>query len=281
MIERLPAELADRLRLDASCLPVRSGSVGTLVCMNMFLFAGEARRVLRPGGALVWVNSMGSRTPIHLSAERVGRRARAGRRGGRVRGRVGHVGGGTTSQLTRRAAAPAAQMICSASAGDPDGRDGVDRERRDPAPGRRSERHDRQHDGEVAELAEVGRIGDHEVVEDQDEARWWRRRRGAPRAANRRRSGRRSASHTRATAAASQRTSVCSQSDAVAPVGGQPVDRWRGAGRSPATRRGSRPTQRPGAVPGRYEHHGLPGDEQPRPERATPSPRRRVAAVAG
>ena len=72
MIERLPAELARRIRLDASCLPVRSGSVGTLVCMNMFLFAGEARRVLRPGGALVWVNSMGPRTPIHLSAERVG-----------------------------------------------------------------------------------------------------------------------------------------------------------------------------------------------------------------
>lgn len=71
MIERLPATLAERVRLDASRLPVRAGSVGTLVCMNMFLFADEVRRVLRPGGALVWVNSMGPRTPIHLSAEAV------------------------------------------------------------------------------------------------------------------------------------------------------------------------------------------------------------------
>lgn len=73
MIERLPADLAERVRLDASLLPVRSGSVATLVCMNMFLFAPEVRRVLRPGGAFVWVNSMGSRTPIHLGAHDVAR----------------------------------------------------------------------------------------------------------------------------------------------------------------------------------------------------------------
>jgi SAM-dependent methyltransferase len=68
MLARLDSRLAHRLRLDASRLPLRSGSVGTLVCVNMLLFAGEVRRVLGPGGALVWVNSIGPRTPIHLSA---------------------------------------------------------------------------------------------------------------------------------------------------------------------------------------------------------------------
>ncbi|MDQ7993899.1 MAG: methyltransferase domain-containing protein, partial [Propionicimonas sp.] len=71
MIRRLPAELASRVQLDASALPVRTGSVATLVCVNMFLFADEVRRVLGPRGALVWVNSIGERTPIHLSAERL------------------------------------------------------------------------------------------------------------------------------------------------------------------------------------------------------------------
>ncbi len=71
MLKLLPAELASRVRLDASALPFASGRVGTLVCVNMFLFAHEVRRVLAPGGALVWVSSIGERTPIHLSAEQV------------------------------------------------------------------------------------------------------------------------------------------------------------------------------------------------------------------
>jgi len=71
MIQRLPAALASRVQFDASVLPVRSGSIATLVCVNMFLFADEARRVLGPHGAVIWVNSIGERTPIHLSAERL------------------------------------------------------------------------------------------------------------------------------------------------------------------------------------------------------------------
>jgi SAM-dependent methyltransferase len=71
MLRRLPAGSASRLRLDASALPLRDRSVGTLVCANMFLFPDEVRRVLADRGALVWVNSIGERTPIHLSAERV------------------------------------------------------------------------------------------------------------------------------------------------------------------------------------------------------------------
>lgn len=69
MLVHLPSELADRVRLDASALPFADGSVGTLVCVNMLLFADEVRRVLADGGALVWVSSIGERTPIHLSAD--------------------------------------------------------------------------------------------------------------------------------------------------------------------------------------------------------------------
>ena len=36
--------------------------------VNALLFPAEVARVLAPGGALVWVNSLGDATPIHLSA---------------------------------------------------------------------------------------------------------------------------------------------------------------------------------------------------------------------
>ena len=71
MLRLLPAQLASRVRLDASELPFATASVGTLVCVNMLLFAHEVRRVLAPHGALIWVSSIGERTPIHLSAEQV------------------------------------------------------------------------------------------------------------------------------------------------------------------------------------------------------------------
>lgn len=68
MLARLDPALAPRVRLDASRLPVADGAVGTLVCPNMLLFPDEVRRVLAPGGALLWVNGLGDRTPIHLPA---------------------------------------------------------------------------------------------------------------------------------------------------------------------------------------------------------------------
>ena len=71
MLERLPASLASRVRLDASVLPFADHVVGTLVCVNMLLFADEVRRVLRDDGVLVWVNSIGECTPIHLPAHLV------------------------------------------------------------------------------------------------------------------------------------------------------------------------------------------------------------------
>jgi ubiquinone/menaquinone biosynthesis C-methylase UbiE len=71
MLDRLQVPGAARVRADASRLPTTHRSVGTLVCVNMLLFADEVRRVLGPDGALVWVNTIGGRTPIHLSAEAV------------------------------------------------------------------------------------------------------------------------------------------------------------------------------------------------------------------
>jgi SAM-dependent methyltransferase len=71
MLARLPGRLASRVRLDASRLPLPDRSVGVVVCVNMLLFAHEVDRVLAERGALVWVNSIGERTPIHLSAEAV------------------------------------------------------------------------------------------------------------------------------------------------------------------------------------------------------------------
>lgn len=73
MLAHLHVPGARPVLADASCLPVADGSVGTLVCLNMLLFPDEVRRVLAPGGALVWVNSRGEHTPIHLSAEAVAR----------------------------------------------------------------------------------------------------------------------------------------------------------------------------------------------------------------
>ncbi len=71
MLVRLPATLASRVRLDASALPIGGGTVAVVVLVNMMLFPDELRRVLRPDGTVVWVNSIGERTPIHLSAAAV------------------------------------------------------------------------------------------------------------------------------------------------------------------------------------------------------------------
>ncbi|MDG2307090.1 MAG: class I SAM-dependent methyltransferase [Candidatus Binatia bacterium] len=73
MLIRLKPEWGSRVRTDASRLPLRDDSTDVLVLMNMLLFPAEAARVLRPGGALVWVNSRGDQTPIHLPPEEVAR----------------------------------------------------------------------------------------------------------------------------------------------------------------------------------------------------------------
>ena len=71
MLIRVPAGLAHRIQADAARLPFPGGSIDVLVCANMFLFPDEAVRVLGHGGVLVWVNSWGADTPIHLRADEV------------------------------------------------------------------------------------------------------------------------------------------------------------------------------------------------------------------
>lgn len=71
MHARAPAAPARRVLADAGRLPVPDGTLDAVVAINMFLFPHEVARVLRPGGALVWVNSSGENTPIHLSTAEV------------------------------------------------------------------------------------------------------------------------------------------------------------------------------------------------------------------
>lgn len=71
MQARAPAGAGHRLRADASRLPLRDRSVDVAVLMNMILFPGETDRILARGGALVWVNTSGEDTPIHLPADQV------------------------------------------------------------------------------------------------------------------------------------------------------------------------------------------------------------------
>jgi len=65
MLRQAPG-VAPRLRADGSMLPVRDDGVDAVLLVNMMLFPAEIDRVLRRAGALVWVNTRGDQTPIHL-----------------------------------------------------------------------------------------------------------------------------------------------------------------------------------------------------------------------
>ena len=69
MLQRAEAASAGRVLADGACLPFADGQADTIVLMNMLLFPAEVDRLLRPGGTLIWVNSRGAGTPIHLSPE--------------------------------------------------------------------------------------------------------------------------------------------------------------------------------------------------------------------
>ena len=56
---------------DAAQLPVRDGSIDAAVLVNALLFPLEIDRVLAPDGAVVWVNTRGDETPIHLPPDDV------------------------------------------------------------------------------------------------------------------------------------------------------------------------------------------------------------------
>jgi SAM-dependent methyltransferase len=96
MLRRLKPEWGRRVRADASRLPLRDASADALILMNMLLFPAEVERVLAPKGTLVWVNSRGDQTPIHLSAEEVGRALP-----GKWSGTTAHAGTGLWCVLRR------------------------------------------------------------------------------------------------------------------------------------------------------------------------------------
>lgn len=69
MLERAPARPAHRVQADAAMLPIPDAAASAVVLINAFLFPAEIDRVLAPQGAVVWVNSSGTQTPIHLAAD--------------------------------------------------------------------------------------------------------------------------------------------------------------------------------------------------------------------
>lgn len=62
---------APKVRADAADLPFPDRSFDAALLINMLLFPTELVRVLRPGGIVVWVNTLGDQTPIHLPPDDV------------------------------------------------------------------------------------------------------------------------------------------------------------------------------------------------------------------
>jgi SAM-dependent methyltransferase len=71
MLRLAPAFPGQRVLADAAALPFTDASVDGFVLINAFLFPHEVDRVLAPGGSVVWVNSSGGGTPIHLTTAEV------------------------------------------------------------------------------------------------------------------------------------------------------------------------------------------------------------------
>lgn len=67
MLRHAP-DLAPRTQSDASALPFGDDSFDSILLINMLLFPTEVDRVLRPNGTVLWVNTLGDQTPIHLPA---------------------------------------------------------------------------------------------------------------------------------------------------------------------------------------------------------------------
>ena len=66
-----PGDVGHRVLADGARLPLVDGAADAVVLVNCFLFPAEVDRVLAPDGVVVWVNSSGGETPIHLPPEDV------------------------------------------------------------------------------------------------------------------------------------------------------------------------------------------------------------------
>jgi SAM-dependent methyltransferase len=66
MLRLAPTAPGHRVLADGARLPLADGAAAAVVLVNCFLFPDEVDRVLGPDGVVVWVNSSGAETPIHL-----------------------------------------------------------------------------------------------------------------------------------------------------------------------------------------------------------------------
>jgi SAM-dependent methyltransferase len=66
MSQLAPSGPGRRVQADAATLPLGDAGASAVVLINALLFPAEVDRVLAPGGVVVWVNSSGEETPIHL-----------------------------------------------------------------------------------------------------------------------------------------------------------------------------------------------------------------------
>jgi hypothetical protein len=96
MLRLAPPDIGARVQADAAQLPLPDGSVDALVLVNALLFPAEADRVVAPDGVVVWVNTSGDRTPIHLEADEVNRAL-----GSAWHGSAAEAGWGTWAVLRR------------------------------------------------------------------------------------------------------------------------------------------------------------------------------------
>jgi hypothetical protein len=71
MLLRSPTDVGHRVLADGARLPIVDGAADAVVLINCFLFPAEVDRVLSADGVVVWVNSSGDETPIHLPPEDV------------------------------------------------------------------------------------------------------------------------------------------------------------------------------------------------------------------
>lgn len=97
MLRHAPGELAPRVRGDASALPFADGSFDAVLMVNMLLFPAEVDRVLALHGSVLWVNTLGDQTPIHLPPDDV-----AAALPGNWVGQTARAGTGFWASLRRR-----------------------------------------------------------------------------------------------------------------------------------------------------------------------------------
>ena len=71
MLLRAPQDVGHRVLADGARLPLQDGAADAVVLVNCFLFPAEVERVLGSDGVVVWVNSSGTQTPIHLTGDEV------------------------------------------------------------------------------------------------------------------------------------------------------------------------------------------------------------------